>query len=168
MAYIKAHYQHSDAVFLKEELKFKQGKYVYGEISFNYSSSFEGVMSYDCVYNKEMGDFFAANLPPYQKPKDSYDMVFLQNSIQGAHYYQAPPLTVYPHGDAVKLPETEAEAEPIYADVLQHLQQYHIHHPRYSRMQRRHAQILGSVSRRIPTQSADRRLHRPPPQSDRR
>ena len=126
MSYIKEHYQHPDAVFLKEELKFKQGKYVYGEISFNYSSSFEGVMSYYCAYNKEMGGFFAANLPPYQKPRDSYDMVFLQNSIQGAHYYQAPPLTGYPHGDAVKLPETEAEAEPIYADVLQHLQQYHI------------------------------------------
>ena len=118
MAYIKAHYQHPDAVFLKEDLKFKQGKYVYGEILFNYSSSFEGVMAYYCAYNKEMGGFFAANLPPYQQPRDSYDMVFLQNSIQGAHYYQAPPLTGYPHGDAVKLPETEAEAEPIYADVL--------------------------------------------------
>mgnify|MGYP007093466711 FL=1 len=53
-------------------------------------------------------------------------MVFRQNSIESAHYYRSPPLTSYPHSDAIKLPETEAEAEPIYADVLQHMQQHYI------------------------------------------
>ena len=42
----------------------------------------------------------------------------------GSLYYQTPPITRYPHGDTIKLPETEAEAESVYADVLQHLQQH--------------------------------------------
>ena len=38
MAYIKEHYQHPDAVFLKEELKFKQGKYEYAYLAFEHSN----------------------------------------------------------------------------------------------------------------------------------
>ena len=126
MAYIKEHYQHPDAVFLKEALKFKQGKFVYGEITFEYSSVFGGLTLIVWALNKEMGAFFANNPPPYRKPTEFPDLVFAQNSIQSAHYFQAPPITSYPHGDAIKLPETEAEAEPIYADVLQHMQQHYI------------------------------------------
>lgn len=126
MAYIKEHYQHPDAVFLKESLKFKQGKFVYGDIIFSHSSISDGIVLHCLAFNKEMADFFAANPPRYRKPTSFPDLVFRQNSIESAHYYRSPPLTSYPHSDAIKLPETEAEAEPIYADVLQHMQQHYI------------------------------------------
>ena len=58
IAYIKAHYQHPDAVFLKEALKFKRGKCVYGDISFSYSNVFEGVILRCHAYNKEIRAFF--------------------------------------------------------------------------------------------------------------
>lgn len=123
MAYIKAHYQHPDAVFLKEELKFKQGKYEYAYLAFEHSNIAEGITLHLSVRNKEMAEFFAANPPPYAQG-EPYDLIFVRNAIQCAHYYQTPPITRYPHGDTIKLPETEAEAEPVYADVLQHLQQH--------------------------------------------
>ena len=127
MAYIKAHYQHPDAVFLKESLKFKEERDTYGELVFSYSTTFEGVTLHISIDSKEMVAFFAANYPQaYRQSAEFPYTVFVQNSIQGAHYFQAPPITSYPHGDAIKLPETETEAEPIYADVLQHLQQHYI------------------------------------------
>ena len=117
MAYIKAHYQHPDAVFLKEELKFKQGKYEYAYLAFEHSSIAEGITLHISVYSKEMARFSTEN--PLLCPQPL-------NSIQSSADYHAPPLTVYPHGDAVKLPNSEAEAEPIYADILQHLERYYI------------------------------------------
>ena len=113
-------------MFLKEELKFKQGKYVYAYLAFEHSSIAEGITLHISVYSKEMARFSTENPLLCPQPLKPNDVVFVKNSIQSSADYHAPPLTGYPHGDAVKLPETEAEAELIYADVLQHLQQYHI------------------------------------------
>ena len=64
MAYIKAHYQHPDAVFLKEELKFKQGKYEYAYLAFEHSSIAEGITLHISVYSKRNGAFFHRNPAP--------------------------------------------------------------------------------------------------------
>ena len=164
MAYIKEHYQHPDAVFLKEALKFKQGRDVYGKLTFGYSSVFEGATRCISVYNKEMEKFFAANFPPYAKGAAN-DLIFIQETVQFSHYFHAPPITRYPHGDAIKLPDSETKAEPIYADVLQHIQQHHSRHPR---MQRQRTQTLGSHAIPIQVQSPNRRFHHPPQRLDRR
>lgn len=95
MAYIKEHYQHPDAVFLKEAPKFKRGKFVYGEITFSYSNVFEGVILRCHAYNKEMGAFFAENVPPYDEFDKPYDSVFSQGSFESSPYYHAPPITRY-------------------------------------------------------------------------
>ena len=126
MAYIKVHYQHPDAVFLKEELKFKQGKYEYAYLAFEHSNIAEGITLHLSVYSKEMAHFSTENPLLCPQPLEPNNVVFVKNSIQCSADYHAPPITSYPHGDAVKLPETEAQAEPIYADVLQHLEQHYI------------------------------------------
>ena len=126
MAYIKVHYQHPDAVFLKEELKFKQGKYEYAYLAFEHSNIAEGITLHLSVYSKEMAHFSTENPLLCPQPLEPNNVVFVKNSIQCSADYHAPTITSYPHGDAVKLPETEAQAEPIYADVLQHLEQHYI------------------------------------------
>lgn len=113
-------------MFLKEELKFKQGKYVYAYLAFEHSSIAEGITLHISVYSKEMARFSTENPLLCPQPLKPNDVVFVKNSIQSSADYHAPPLTVYPHGDAVKLPNSEAEAEPIYADILQHLERYYI------------------------------------------
>ena len=60
------------------------------------------------------------------QPLKPNDVVFVKNPIQSSADYHAPPITRYPHGNAIKLPTSEAEAEPIYADVLQHIEQNYI------------------------------------------
>ena len=81
MAYIKEHYQHPDAVFLKEALKFKRGKFVYGEITFDYSSVFEGVTLNLSVYNQELGRFLNENSSPRDQHRSYPDLVFVQASF---------------------------------------------------------------------------------------
>ena len=114
------------ANFLKDRIKFKKGKYVYGEISFSNSRTFEGVILHLYAYNSEMGIFFSKNVPPYDKSSNPYDLVFVQPSISQAHFFKAPPITSFPYGDTIKLPESENDAKKIYPDVLKHLQQNHI------------------------------------------
>ena len=41
-------------------------------------------------------------------------------------FFKAPPITSFPYGDTIKLPESENDAKNIYPDVLKHLQQDHI------------------------------------------
>ena len=91
-------------MFLKEELKFKQGKYEYAYLAFEHSSIAEGITLHISVYSKRNGAFFHPLLCP--QPLKPNDVVFVKNPIQSSADYHAPPLTCYPHGDAVKLPET--------------------------------------------------------------
>ena len=79
--YLKNNLNIPDANFLKDRIKFKKGKYVYGEISFSNSRTFEGVMLHLYAYNSEMGNFFSQNVPPYDKSSNPYDSVFVQPSI---------------------------------------------------------------------------------------
>ena len=65
--YLKNNLNIPDANFLKDRIKFKKGKYVYGEISFSNSRTFEGVILHLYAYNSEMGNFFSQNVPPYDK-----------------------------------------------------------------------------------------------------
>ena len=111
-----------DANFLKDRIKFKKGKYVYGEISFSNSRTFEGVILHLYAYNSEMGNFFSQNVPPYDKSSNPYDLVFVQPSISQAHFFKAPPITSFPYRDTIKLPESENDTKKIYPDVLKHLQ----------------------------------------------
>ncbi|OSI13841.1 growth inhibitor PemK [Neisseria dumasiana] len=124
--YLKNNLNIPDATFLKDRIKFKKGKYVYSEISFSYSRIFDGVQLNLLIYNSEMGNFFSLNVPPYDKSTNPYDLVFAQASISKAHYFQAPFITSFPHGDTIKLPESENDAKKIYSDVLKHLQENHI------------------------------------------
>ena len=70
--------------------------------------------------------FFSQNVPSYDKSSNPYDLVFVQPSISQAHFFKAPPITSFPYGDTIKLPESENYAKNIYPDVLKHLQQDHI------------------------------------------
>lgn len=124
--YLKNNLNIPDANFLKDRIKFKKGKYVYGEISFSNSRTFEGVILHLYAYNSEMGNFFSQNVPPYDKSSNPYDLVFVQPSISQAHFFKAPPITSFPYGDTIKLPESENDAKKIYPDVLKHLQKNHI------------------------------------------
>ena len=85
-----------------------------------------GVILHLYAYNSEMGNFFSQNVPPYDKSSNPYDLVFVQPSISQAHFFKAPPITSFPYGDTIKLPESENDAKNIYPDVLKHLQQDHI------------------------------------------
>lgn len=119
--YLKNNLNIPDANFLKDRIKFKKGKYVYGEISFSNSRTFEGVILHLYAYNSEMGNFFSQNVPPYDKSSNPYDLVFVQPSISQAYFFKAPPITSFPYGDTIKLPESENDAKNIYPDVLKHL-----------------------------------------------
>ncbi len=99
---------------------------MYGEMTFDYSSVFEGVTLNLSVYNQELGRFLNENPSPRDQHRSYPDLVFVQASFQSSSGYKVPPITRYPHGDAIKLPTSEAEAEPIYADVLQHIEQNYI------------------------------------------
>lgn len=88
--YLKNNLNIPDANFLKDRIKFKIEKYVYGEISFSYSRTFEGVILHLYAYNSEMGYFFSQNVPPYDKSSNPYDLVFVQPSISQAHFLKLP------------------------------------------------------------------------------
>ena len=64
--------------------------------------------------------FSPKNVPPYDKSSNPYDLVFVQPSISQAHFFKAPPITSFPYGDTIKLPESENDAKTIYPDVLKH------------------------------------------------
>ena len=55
--------------------------------------------------------FFSQNVPPYDKSSNPYDLVFVQPSISQAHFFKAPPITSFPYGDTIKLPESENDAK---------------------------------------------------------
>lgn len=88
--YLKNNLNIPDANFLKDRIKFKKRKYVYGEISFSNSRTFEGVILHLYAYNSEMGNFFSQNVPPYDKSSNPYDLVFVQPSISQAHFLKLP------------------------------------------------------------------------------
>ena len=62
--------------------------------------------------------FFSQNVPPYDKSSNPYDLVFVQPSISQAHFFKAPPITSFPYGDTIKLPESENDAKNIYPDDI--------------------------------------------------